>query len=181
MEGIIRYLEEELDLPVNREKSCVALAQDVTFLGFRIFRGKIQVSKESREKFKRKIRGRTHRNNPLSMYQAIKELNEYLSGWANYFRIQEFKGLFGPMDIWVRNRLRSMQLKKWKKPKKFQRVMISAGFKPHEAQRTWVSMSKWKSVRRKEVRMVLNLTWFREMGLTFLEDFTMVPLKGQGR
>jgi len=115
------------------------------------------------------------------MYQAIKELNEYLSGWVSYFWIQEFKGLFGPMDIWVRNRLRSMQLKKWKKPKKFQRVMISAGIKPHYAQKTWVSMSKWKSVRRKEVRMVLNLTWFREMGLTFLEDFTMVPLKGQGR
>jgi len=72
MEGIIRYLEEELNLPVNREKSCVAMAQDVTFLGFRIYRGKIQVSKESREKFKRKIRERTHRNNPLSMYQAIR-------------------------------------------------------------------------------------------------------------
>lgn len=177
MEGIIRYLEEELDLPVNREKSCVALAQDVTFLGFRIYRGKIQVSKESREKFKRKIRERTHRNNPLSMYQAIKELNEYLSGWVNYFRIQEFKSLFGPMDVWVRNRLRSMQLKKWKKPKKFQRVMISAGFKPHEAQRTWVSMNKWKSVRRKEVRRVLNLTWFRKMELIFLDDYTLTPLK----
>lgn len=172
MEGTIRYLEEELDLPVNREKSCVAVAQDVTFLGFRIYRGKIQVSKESREKFKRKIRERTHRNNPLSMYQAIQELNEYLSGWVNYFRIQEFKSLFGTMDRWVRNRMRSMQLKKWKKPRKFQRVMISAGFKPHEARRTWMSMRKWRSVRRKEVRMVLNLVWFRKMGLTFLEDFT---------
>ncbi len=80
-------MEEELDLPVNREKSCVAMAQDVTFLGFRIYRGKIQVSKESREKFKMKIREQTHRNNLLSMYQAIKELNEYLSGWVNCFRI----------------------------------------------------------------------------------------------
>jgi RNA-directed DNA polymerase len=128
MESITRYLEGSLGLPVNREKSEVAKMHEVTFLGFRIYRHRIQVSRESLDKFKRRVRELTHRNNPLSMYQATKDLNEYLRGWVEYFRIQEFKQLFGIMDQWVRNRLRSMQLAKWKKPKKFQRVMISKGF-----------------------------------------------------
>jgi len=53
------------------------------------------------------------------MYQIIQELNKYLRGWVSYFRIKELKATFGKIDTWIRNRLRIMQLRKWKKPKKF--------------------------------------------------------------
>ena len=135
------------------------------------------MSNKAREKFKRKIRELTRRNNPLSTYQVIQELNEYLQGWVNYFRIQEFKYLFRDFDAWIRSRLRSMQLKKWKKPKKFQRIMIKAGFDPHKAHRTWVRMNRWQSVMRREVRFVMNLEWFRRLGMVFLHHFTQETLK----
>jgi len=70
-----------------------------------------------------------------------------------------------------------MQLKKWKKPKKFQRVMIKAGFNPKEAHKTWVKMKRWRSIFRKEIKMVLNLSWFRNLGLVFLDDFSPESLK----
>ena len=38
MEGITGYLENELGLPVNKEKSKVALVKDITFLSFKILR-----------------------------------------------------------------------------------------------------------------------------------------------
>jgi group II intron reverse transcriptase/maturase len=112
MEGIVGYLEDDLKLPVNREKSQVALVKDVAFVGFQILRGKIRVSDKARIKFKDKVRELTRRNNPLSMYQIIQELNEYLRGWVAYYRIQEFQKLFSEFDSWIRSRLRSMQLKK---------------------------------------------------------------------
>jgi hypothetical protein len=40
-------------------------------------------------------------------------------------------------------------LKKWKKPKKFQRMMVRSGYKSEEADRVWVKMNKWQSVIRK--------------------------------
>jgi group II intron reverse transcriptase/maturase len=172
MEGIAGHLENELNLPVNREKSQVALVKDVPFLGFQILRGKIRVSNKARRKFKDKVRELTRRNNPLSMYHCIQELNEYLIGWVSYFGIQEFRMLFRDLDGWIRSRLRSMQLKKWKKPRKFQKMMIRAGFKPQEAHKVWVKMNKWQSVERKEVRFVMNLKWFSKQGLIFLHDFT---------
>jgi len=177
MDGIVEYLEEELNLPVNKEKSGVSEIKDVPFLGFQILRGKIRVSNKSRLKFKDKIRKLTRRNNPLSMYQNIQELNQYLLGWVGYFGIQEFKRLFGDLDGWIRSRLRSMQLKKWKNPRKFQRIMINSGFKPHEAHRVWIRMNKWQSVHRRAVRFVMNLDWFRKQGLIFLNDFTKRPLE----
>ncbi len=172
MEGITGYLENNLNLPVNKEKSQVALVKNVPFLGFQILRGKIRVSNKARLKFKAKVRELTRRNNPLSMHQVIQELNVYLRGWVGYFRIQEFRILFRDLDGWIRSRMRSMQLKKWKKPRKFQRMMIRAGYKLHEARRVWVKMNRWQSVMRKEVRFVMNLQWLRRQRLIFLHDFT---------
>ena len=177
MDGIVKYLEEELHLPVNTEKSEVARIKDVIFLGFQILRGKIRVSNDARVRFKDKIRELTRRNNPLSMYQNIQALNNYLQGWVAYFGIQEFKTLFGGFDGWIRSRLRSMQLKKWKNPRKFQRIMIKSGFKPQEAHKTWVKMNKWQSVNRTVVRFTMNIKWFKEQGLFFLSDFTKKPLE----
>ncbi len=176
MEKTTLYLEEELGVPVNREKSEVRLIKDVIFLSFQILRGKIRVSNKARIKFKRKIRELTQRNNPLSTFQIIQELNKYLNGWMAYFRIQEMRYLFRDLDGWIRSRLRSMQLKKWKKPKKFQRIMIKAGFEVSKVKRTWVKMNRWQSIMRKEVRFVMNLQWFRRQGLIFLNDFTRANL-----
>jgi RNA-directed DNA polymerase len=172
MEGIAEYLERELGLAVNKEKSRVAKIREVTFLGFQILRGKIRVSDKARKKFKDKVRQLTRRNNPLSTSHVIQELNAYLRGWVSYFGIQEFKKIFRDLDGWIRSRLRSMQLKKWKKPGKFQRLMIKAGFRSQEAHRVWIKMNKWQSVTRKEVRFVMNLDWFRRQGLIFLHSFT---------
>jgi RNA-directed DNA polymerase len=173
MEGTIRYLEEELGLPVNTEKSQVAKVKDVPFVSFQVRAGKMRVSDKARTRFKIRVRQLTRRNNPLSMYQVTQNLNEYLRGWVAYFRIQESQQrLFRDLDAWTRSRLRSMQLKKWKKPRKFQRMMIRAGFQPQEARRTRVKMNRWQSVNRKEVRFVLDLRRFRKQGLFFPHDFT---------
>ena len=172
MEKTTVFLEETLGLTVNQEKSRVAPVKDITFLGFQILRGKIRVSNQARLRFKARVRELTRRNNPLSMYQIIQDLNEYLRGWVGYFGIQEFRYLFRDYDAWIRSRLRSMQLKKGKKPKKFQRIMIKAGFDPEEAHRTWIKMSRWQSVTRPPVRFVMNLKWFRFKGLLFLHDYT---------
>ena len=173
MKGTMAYLEQELGLLVNRDKSRVAPIKEITFLGFQILRGKIRVSTSAQRRFKARVRELTRRNNPLSMYQVIHELSEYLRGWVGYFGIQEFKYLFRDLDAWIRSRLRSMQLKKWKKPGKFQRIMIKAGFDPQKAHRVWLKMNRWQSVMRPPVRFVLNLDWFRARGLVFLHDFTV--------
>ena len=81
MEGITEYLEEELGLLVNREKSKIAPSKDVEFLGFQILREKIRVSIKSRKRFKNKVRELTKRNNGFSMHYIIQRLNLYLRGW----------------------------------------------------------------------------------------------------
>jgi group II intron reverse transcriptase/maturase len=177
MESVTSFLEQSLGLPVNRDKSQVALVKDVEFLGFQILGGKIRISTQARKRFKDQVRRLTPRNNGQSMYQIIHDLNQYLRGWVGYYRLQEFLRVFRELDEFIRSRLRSMQLKKWKKPRKFQRMMIRTGYPVNEARRTWIKMEKWQSVARRPVRFVLNLNWFRRQGLLFLDDFTSQTLK----
>ena len=105
------------------------------------------------------------------MYAIIQQLNEYLNGWMAYYRVQEFRELLGDLDGWIRSRLRSMQLKKWKSPRKFQRMLILAGFWPEKARKVWVRMNAWQSVMRLEVRFAMSNKWFRSQRLVFLEDY----------
>ncbi len=172
MDSITEFLEVGLRLPVNRQKSQVAPVKDVEFLGFQILREKIRVSMKARKRFKDKVRLLTRRNNPYSMSQVIQKLNEYLRGWISYFRVQEFRKLLRSLDEFTRSRLRSMQLKKWKKPRKFQRMMIRAGFPVVKAKHTWIKMRRWQSVERPVVKFLMNLKWFRGQNLLFLDDFT---------
>ena len=177
MESMTRFLEEELGLRVNRDKSRVAPMKNVEFLGFQILRGQMRVSTRARKRFVDEVQSRTRRNNGLSMPQAIGELNEYLEGWVGYYHIQEFRKIFKELDEFIRSRLRSMQLKKWKKSGKFQRIMIRAGAPVYHARRTWMRMNAWQSVMRREVRFVLSLEWFRRRGLVRLHDYTQRNLK----
>ena len=71
------------------------------------------------------------------------------------FRIREFRKVFKELDSSAA--VRSKQLKKWKKPGKFQRMMIRAGYPVDEAKRTWLRMNKGQSVARLPVR--LSSTW----------------------
>jgi RNA-directed DNA polymerase len=173
LKGVTEFLEKPLGLMVNREKSEILKVHKVTFLGFAFSpQGKVRISEKALMRFKDRVRNLTHRNNPISMIQIIETLNEYLRGWVQYFKIQEFAGVFEKLDRWIRIRLRSMQLRKWKKPKRFQKMLIKAGIPPDEARNTWVNMKRWRSARRWVVQIVLNIEWFRTIGLVFLDDFT---------
>jgi len=104
---------------------------------------------------------------------SVPALIEELYTFLRQADARELGLLFRDLDAWIRSRLRSTQLKKWKKPRKFQRIMIKAGFDPTEAHRVWIKMNRWQSVMRRPVRFVMNLNWFRERGLVFLHDFTL--------
>ncbi len=183
-EGITKYIEE-IGLKVNREKSRVCKFKEVEFLGFQILNKKIKIGSKSRKKMKQKVKELTKRNNPLSMKQIVEELNEYLTGWMGYFQVQEYKRVLEELDWYTRSRLRSMQLKKWKKPRKFQRVMIILGHDVKKSRRTWVKMNKWYSVHRADVKLVLTNKWFRKLGLVFLSDYINrnleLPFSGQSK
>ena len=169
-ESITKYLRK-MGLEVNEDKSGVTRAEEAKFLGFQIQNGQIRISPKAKKKFKRNIREMTKRNNPLSMKKIVEDLNVYLKGWVGYFTVEETQTTMGNLDGWIRRRLRSMQLKKWKKPKKFQAKMRKAGYSVYYSEKTWLKMDVWRSSRNPKVHRVLPVKWFRKLKLVFLDDY----------
>lgn len=88
------------------------------FLGYHFERGYHWPKKKSLGKLKDKIRSQSRRTNGLSVERVflagaltISNINRSLKGWFEYFKHSYFT-TFGPLDSWIRMRLRSILRKR---------------------------------------------------------------------
>ena len=121
MKNITKFIEKDLKLKVNKEKSKVDRPWKLKYLGFSFYNKKngmgIRVHNKSIEKLKATLKKITGRSNAMSMeYRAIK-LKQTITGWINYFKLADLKGTLREMDKWLRRRLRLCYWKQWKKIK----------------------------------------------------------------
>ncbi|PAV30671.1 hypothetical protein CIL05_06100 [Virgibacillus profundi] len=169
MRSVSRFLEEELSLTVNQEKTKVVYArkEPFTFLGYE-FIGDIQrIDPKKEAKFKKRVKEITRRNQTVDIQTLIKEkLNPYLRGWANYFRYGNVKTKFDDWDSWIRRRLRMVQLRSWRKVKNLHRLLRGKGWK--EESLRGIRMLAWRSSKSPMVHAALDNKFFSELGLVSL-------------
>ena len=118
MDSITRFLEQELRLKVNQEKSAVDRPWKLKFLGFSFYAQKggmgIRVHPASLKKFKAKLKEITGRSNAMSMEQRAEKLRQYIVGWV-YFGMPDMKTAAQTVNEWLRRRIRMCFWKQWKK------------------------------------------------------------------
>ena len=92
------------------------------FLGYS-FRGRFRFPRDKNNKrIKDKIRELTKRTDGNSLESIVNRLNPMLQGWFNYFRYC-FWNIFDDYDGYIRNRLRSIQVKRHRRnPKRLTRT-----------------------------------------------------------
>ncbi|SFX20367.1 group II intron reverse transcriptase/maturase [Thermoactinomyces sp. DSM 45891] len=168
-QSITQFIEQQLRLKVNQEKSAVDRPWKRKFLGFSFtsnFQPKIRVAKESIKRAKEKIKEITSRSKPLTIEQRIEQLNVFLVGWVNYFSLADTPTSFQQMDEWLRRRLRMCLWKQWKKPKTKIKRLISLGI-PKEKAYEWGNTRKkyWRIACSPILHRTLDLAYWRGLGL----------------
>lgn len=159
-----QYLEGELQLTVNQTKTHIAHSgEGVKFLGVTVFKEHTRIQDKKVASLKAKLKHITRRNTGSNLAEVIKELNPVLRGFSNYFRIANclivLKGLMG----WVRRRLRCIQLKLWKTPKKLHRRLRQLDY---QGKYTRIKMASWRSSSSPQSHWSMRNEWFhKEMGL----------------
>lgn len=169
--SVERLLEKELGLKVHLEKTKIVnnREQSFVFLGHEFKPGFwITPSSKAKEKFKDRVKEITRRNQTVNVEQLIKKkLNPYLRGWGNYFGWGHVKKLMAEYDMWIRRRLRMVQLRSWKKKKNLYRALRKQNWKGEFPQ---MRMYAWRISRSQPVSVAMPNSWFRERGLIFLVD-----------
>ena len=130
LRSVSQYIEKELKLKVNRQKSKVDKVWNCTYLGYIIgVEGKLRIAPASVKKLKGRIRIITRRNRPVPLREVIAELIPVVRGWTNYFKLAAINRLCQGLDEWTRRKLRCLRLKQCKHPKGIRRFLESIGVK----------------------------------------------------
>ena len=165
LRSLTRFITGTVKLVVNEEKSEVSRPWRSKYLGFRLTRYMGQtrtgIHGRSLQKFRRKVRAITARERGQKLTQIIDELNQYVRGWAGYFRPGLGTTLAGELDHWIRQRLRAYVWKQWKLPRTRVRNLMARGV----ARRWAIAVGNtrkgpWRLSRNGTVCAALPDNWF---------------------
>lgn len=131
LEHIVPYIEKKLFLKVNREKTVVAYAGKIKFLGYGFYKGAkgfgLRVHAKSKARMKAKVKELTSRSK-VNSYEEWKEaLKRFVVGWVNYYKLASMTKYLKDIDEWMRRRIRMVFWKKWKRVRTRWRNLLKLG------------------------------------------------------
>jgi group II intron reverse transcriptase/maturase len=119
LKHIIPYIEKKLFLKVNMEKTVVAYATKIKYLGFGFTKSKDgfkpRVHTKSKAKMRKKVEYLTQRNDGKSYEERKIALRRFVVGWVNYFKAAQMNSFLKEVDGWMRRRIRSQIWTRWKR------------------------------------------------------------------
>lgn len=175
MKSITRFLEEELKLKVNQEKSAVDRPWKLKFLGFSFYHRKggvgIRVHPKPVKKLKQKLKEITGRSNAMSMDQRMEKLRQSIIGWVNHFGMADMKTLARTLDEWLRRRIRMCFWKQWKKTKTKHDNLVRLGIKDTQA-RYYASTRKgyWHTAGSPILQTALTNEYLKRIGFVLVSE-----------
>ncbi len=136
LRSITRFIEEDLRLLVNKDKTTICRPVRFELLGYGFIssyrkgeKGKydLRVSPKSWKRLKLKIKALTRKTSSIPFEERIQRLNSLMYGWLGYFQLGKIWAKLRTLDGWIRNRLRYCIWKQWKKPNRRMRAFRQLG------------------------------------------------------
>jgi len=179
MASITRFIEEDLKLKVNKDKSKVDRPWKLKYLGFTFYPKKgemgIRVHQNSVKKLKCKLKEITGRSNSMSMELRAIKLRQVIVGWVNYFKLADMKSTLKTLDEWLRRRIRLCYWKQWKRIKTKHDNLKRLGINEYKA---WEYANTRKGYWRISHSPVLTRTltnkYLKEQGFVTLTEKFMI-------
>jgi RNA-directed DNA polymerase len=174
MKSVTEFLSKRLRLKVNAEKSAVARPWERKFLGYSMTwhkQPRLKVAPESIRRLKAKVRTILREGRGRSLPQVIKDLNQLLRGWIQYFRLAEVKVVFEELDGWLRRKLRCLLWRQWKRNFTRAKNLMKRGL---EELRAWRSATNgrgaWWNAGASHLNEAFPKSYFDRLGLISLLD-----------
>lgn len=176
LEHITPYIEGRLFLKVNREKTVVAYASKIKFLGYGFYKGsqgfRMRVHKKSVKKMEDKVRELTDRRHLETKEKWTQKLKRYVTGWVNYFKLADMKTLLQRTDEWLRRRIRLVFWKRWKKTRTKYVNLRKLGL-GHDDALKMANTRKglWHTVLSPEIHRAISNARLVKTGFTFFSTY----------
>lgn len=175
MESITRFIEKDLKLRVNREKSKVDRPWKLKYLGYTFYPKKgemgMRVHHNSIKKLKEKLKSITGRSNATSMEIRATKIKQTILGWVEYFKLADMKNVLKELDEWLRRRIRLCYWKQWKRIKTKHDNLVKLGIENHKA---WeyanTRKGYWRISHSPILARTLTNQYLKDQGFITLSD-----------
>ncbi len=174
MASVTHFLEVNLRLRVNRDKSTVDRPWKRKFLGYTVTNHRsprLKPAPSSIKRVKDRIREITHRGRGRNLQKVIEEISRYLRGWFGYFRLSSVKQIVDLLDQWIRRRLRKILWEQWRKPKTRYRKLVALGLWAERARKaTATGRRAWWNAGSSHMHAAIPNKLLAQWGLLSLLD-----------
>ena len=176
LEHIIPYIEGKLFLKVNREKTVVAYAGKIKFLGYGFYKGQkgfgLRVHQKSQQKMRKRVKELTSRRTVNDYEQWKENLKRYVVGWVNYFKLADMRNLLASTDEWMRRRIRMVFWKKWKRVRTRYRNLRKLGLSHNDAYMTASNRKGyWAVANTRTVKTALSTQRIEKAGFQMFSTY----------
>jgi RNA-directed DNA polymerase len=118
LQSIVAWIEKNLKVEVNREKSGSGPSDQGSLLGFRLYAdGRIGVSPKSIQKLKLKVRELWEAGQNRTSGELRDQWRRYIDGWWNYFRLADWRREVVNQSGWIRRHMRKCFWLRWRTPR----------------------------------------------------------------
>ena len=163
MENISKFIKNKLKLEVNAEKSKVARANLVKFLGFTIIGLAIAISLSSMNRAMAKVKELTPTSTCEPTEKTITRINTWYTGWSNYYKMTEFPNQLLAIEGHIRRRLRARIIYQKKQNRNLFEALLKRGVPRRQAaSAAFSSKGKWAKSHFKAVEKAYPNKWFIE-------------------
>lgn len=162
--SVTHWIEKNLKLTVNQDKSGSGRPWDRKFLGFRIKEGgEIGIAQQSLERYKEQVRERWDAKQGLTSKGLVRRWRNYILGWWAYFGIAKVK--LESLSGWTRRHVRKCFWQRWHSRKGRMRNLRKLGVKEELIRRTQFYASDWKAARHPSMHRALSNGTLRRYGI----------------
>jgi len=172
LQSIVAWIEKNLKVEVNREKSGSGPSDQSSLLGFRVYGdGRIGVSPESIRKLKRKVRELWEARQNRTSRQLQEQWRRYIDGWWNYFQLADWRREVERLSGWIRRHMRKCFWLRWRTPRGRRNALKRLGVRGRALGNCYSRRGAWPMARHVVLNQALKVRTLNQHGFGLPWEF----------
>jgi RNA-directed DNA polymerase len=166
LSDIIEWIEKNLKIPVNRDKSKCGKSDDTAYLGITIHSdGEMEVETKRVERMKAKVRTLWDARQNLTSNQLRDQWWKFATGWWNYFQIATQRRNVADTAGWIRRHMRKCFWIRWHSDAGRRKALMALGIKGEMLRWVKTSRGAWCMAKSTLMHKALNNQTLTKYGL----------------
>lgn len=174
-ESVTRWVEKNLKIPVNREKSDIGRPWERQFLGYQLTEeGRLRPAPKSMEKLKDRVREHFSGRKSQTTLTLRDNWLMFIRGWCNYYSLADEPYWRRRVSSWTRRHMRKCFWLRWHSAKGRRRNLRKLGVPDWQIRKCPLYGASWPTAKHPAMHKALNNKTLNKYGFLVPSDFAVI-------